>query len=87
MGGVYFNSPIENYVKAERRLFNITPTSLPAFSVIQIDTKSSVFQLATIGILLHEIFHLFGIKDLITLNINCMNGIYYPNINKKNLER
>ncbi len=87
MGGVYFNSPIENYVKAERRLLNITPTSLPAFSVIQIDTKSSVFQLATIGILLHEIFHLFGIKDLITLNINCMNGIYYPNMDKKNLER
>ncbi|MES2142486.1 MAG: hypothetical protein V4471_06380 [Pseudomonadota bacterium] len=86
MSSVCFNSPIKKYVANIRRYLNITPTSLPAFSVIQMDTESSVFQLRGIGVLFHEIFHLFGIKDLITLNINCTNGIYYPNRANENMK-
>ena len=69
----------DNYINFLKKI-NSTMDSWSAFAWIDANTANPKYQSNPVGILLHEIYHLFGIKDLYRLPIDCWNGILYTNI-------
>ncbi|MFZ0218713.1 MAG: hypothetical protein WAL30_00685 [Candidatus Aquirickettsiella sp.] len=69
----------EDYIHFLRKINNTIDT-WSAFAWIDANTANPKFQSNPVGILLHEIYHLFGIRDLYRLPVDCWNGILYTNI-------
>jgi hypothetical protein len=73
-------SNINEYRKVLQEHFNKTLISFTTFAWITAKVEDPDFQDLAVGVLFHEIIHIFGIKDLIKFDIDHVNAILYPNV-------